>query len=194
MAEAFPLSWPEHWPRSKRRANASFQSSLSSARDHLMNELRLMGAAYVVLSSNLALRQDGLPYASQRQPVDPGVAVYFQWNERQMVLACDCWNKVEDNLRAIGKTVDALRGIERWGASDMMGRAFSGFQALPPTGDAPLSCWDILGVPRGSSNEDIAAAYRHLAKTAHPDRGGTRAQWDTLKAAYDTAVMENNHG
>lgn len=154
-----------------------------------MNELRRIGARYVVLSSNLTLRQDGLPYANQRQPEDPGVAVYFQWHGKQMTFACDRWSKVEDNVRAIGKTVEALRGIERWGASDMMERAFSAFEALPPPGGVvTLSCWDILGLEPGADRAAIERAYRDQAKAAHPDRGGTREEWDRLRDAYEQAL------
>lgn len=194
-ATAFPLAWPAGWPRVSRRSNAPFQMSLSGARDHLMNELRLMGARYVVLSSNLTLRQDGLPYANQRQPEDPGVAVYFQWRGKQMTFACDRWAKVEDNVRAIGKTVEALRGIERWGASDMMERAFSAFEALPPPdGVVTLSCWDVLGIEPGAPRDQITAAYRRQARSAHPDQGGTREEWDRLQAAYEQALAMGRAG
>jgi hypothetical protein len=154
-----------------------------------MNELRLMGARYIVLSSNMELRRDGLPYANQRQPDDPGVAVYFNWRGKQMTFACDRWFKPEDNVRAIGKTVEALRGIERWGASDMMERAFSAFEALPPPGGTvTLSCWDVLGLQPGASKSDVTTAYRRQARTAHPDQGGTREEWDRLQAAYEQAL------
>lgn len=189
--QSFPLHWPEHWPRAKSRQNAPFQMTLAGARDHLMNELRLMGARYIVLSSNLELRRDGLPYANQRKPEDAGVSVYFQWHGKQMTFACDRWNKVEDNIRAIGKTIEALRGIDRWGASDMMERAFSAFEALPPPEGFTQTCWTVLGVPEGSSPEEIAAAYRSLARMAHPDKGGSREEWDALQSAYNEAVSSN---
>jgi hypothetical protein len=162
---------------------------MAGARDHLMQQLVMMGARYPVLSTNVALRRDGLPYANQPQPADPGVAVYFQWRGKQMTFACDRWEKVEDNVRAIGKTVEALRGIERWGASDMMERAFSAFEALPAPGQTvTLSCWDVLGIEPGASRSEITAAYRRQARAAHPDQGGTREEWDRLQAAHEQAL------
>lgn len=188
-ADAFPLHWPEGWLRAKSRQSAPFQMSLGGAVEHLMNELRLMGARYPVLSSNMTLRQDGLPYAKQRQPDDPGVAVYFQWRGKQMTFACDRWSKVEDNVRAVGKTVEALRGIERWGASDMMERAFSAFEALPAPGQAvTLSCWDILNVEPHASPEEIKSAWRKRMKSAHPDHGGTRDEYEEVQRAYEQAM------
>src|SRR3546814_3202380 len=82
-AEAFPLAWPVGWPRVARRKSAPFGMTMAAARDHLMNELRLMGARYPVLSTNVELRRDGLPYAIKREPDDPGVAVYFEWHGKQ---------------------------------------------------------------------------------------------------------------
>ena len=188
-AQAYPLHWPAGWPRVTRRASAAFGLSFAAARDHLFDELRRMGARYIVLSTNVELRRDGLPYANFREPDDVGVAVYFEWHGKQMTFACDRWSKVKDNVRAIGKTIEALRGIERWGASDMMERAFSAFEALPAPGTtAPITCWDVLGVPQGSDNATINAAYRAKARAAHPDAGGTEAEMAALNAARDMAL------
>lgn len=186
--QAHPLSWPQGWPRTQRRARSKFDVSFARARDELMNELRLMGARYPVLSTNIPLRRDGLPYANQPEPADPGVAVYFMWQGKQMTFACDRWDRVRDNVRAVGKTIEALRGIERWGASDMMERAFSAFEALPaPDQAVTLTCWTVLDLEPGASVEDVDRAYRNKAKSAHPDRGGSREEWDQLRAAYDEA-------
>lgn len=186
--EAFPLAWPAGWARASKRKASPFGMSMADARDHLMNELRLMGARYVILSTNVALRRDGLPYANQPEPSDPGVAVYFEWHGKQMTFACDRWDKVRDNVRAIGKTIEAIRGIERWGASDMMERAFSAFEALPaPSGGVTLSCWSVLDIAPGSSLAEIERAYRAKAKGAHPDTGGDRDKWDRLQSAYQQA-------
>jgi hypothetical protein len=188
-AEAYPLHWPAGQPRTKRPETSRFDVSFARARDALMEALRLMGARYPVLSTNIELRRDGLPYANTREPEDKGVAVYFQWKGKQMTFACDRWDRVRDNVRAIGKTIEAIRGISRWGASDMMERAFSAFEALPPPGGTvTLSCWDVLGLHPGAPRSDITAAYRRQARAAHPDQGGTREDWDRLQAAYEQAL------
>jgi DnaJ-domain-containing protein 1 len=76
-----------------------------------------------------------------------------------------------DNIYAIGKTIDALRGIERWGTGDMVEQAFTGFVALP----APKSPHEVLGVKPGASLEEIEKAFRVLAKELHSDTGGNDA-------------------
>lgn len=52
----------------------------------------------------------------------------------------------------------------------------------------PGSCWEVLGVPRGASEQEIKAAYRREAKAAHPDHGGSREHWDRLQGAYEKAL------
>lgn len=185
MTEAYPLQWPAGWERTKHPRYGRFKTNFANARDSLMAELRLMGARYPVLSTNIPLRRDGLPYARQAQPDDKGVAVYFEWKGRSMVFACDQWTRVEDNVQAVRKTIEALRGIERWGASDMMERAFTGFTALPPPGKQKW--WEVLQVPRDADDYSITAAYRRLAMERHPDHGGSDALMAELNEAYKQA-------
>lgn len=182
--DAFPLAWPIGWPRTKRRERARFAGTFGRIRDELMAEIGRLGGRYPVVSTNVPLRRDGLPYANQAEPADPGVAVYFERRGRGMVFACDKWNKVQDNLRSVQKTIEAIRGIERWGASEMMERAFQAFEALP----SPKSCWDVLGITPGSTHDMIEAAYKAQAKARHPDRGGSHAAMSELNAARDAAM------
>ena len=113
----------------------------------------MLRATKVVISTNIPLRRDGLPYAGQAQPNDPGVAVYFTTNDRTTCLACDRWKTVAENIYAIAKTIEALRGIERWGSKDAVGAAFLGFAALPP------SSWrKVLGAREGERSPTSRSA------------------------------------
>jgi len=170
---AYPLSWPLGKPRSQKRKPATFQTTFATARESLANELRLMSATGVVLSTNVELRRDGKPY-SGRNPIDPGVAVYFTWREQQYAFACDCWDKVEHNLQAIRKTIEAVRGIARWGTGEMVASAFAGFKALPEQAgpSSGSAWWEVLGVPSTASATVIEEAYKRKARLAHPDRPG----------------------
>jgi hypothetical protein len=145
----------------------------------------MLGGVDPIVSTNIPLRRDGLPYADRRPPSDKGVAVYFKLKGRQMVFACDRWDGIEDNLHSIELTINALRGIERWGASQMLERAFTGFAALP----AKSEWWEILGFKSGAiaSFDQVKEARNRLAQQHHPDKGGNLDTMARINAAFEEA-------
>ena len=188
MTEAFPLAWPAGWPRTKNPARSRFDVTQTSATSDLLAEVQRMGGRYAVISTNIPLRRDGLPYGNAREPTDSGVAVYFQLGSRQMVFACDRWDRVRDNMRAIAKTIEALRGIERWGASDMMERALSAFESLP----APSWKRDLMFADQDKPTwDEVEVRYRQMAKRFHPDvPGGDAEKFKMITAAKEAARRE----
>lgn len=190
MVEAYPLYWPEGWKRTEtwQRKSSKFKTGFASSRDFILAELKRLGATNVTLSTNVNLRRDGFPYANEREPQDAGVAVYFLYKKHQMCFACDQYKHVQENLSAIGKTIEALRGIERWGASDMMERAFRGFTALPA--QAGREWWDVLQVRRDSTRDVIDANFKRLARDRHPDTGGSHEEMAELNLARERALNE----
>lgn len=190
MAEAYPLYWPEGWKRIAYREHSRFKTGFGAARNGLFAELGRMGASKVILSTNIPLRNDGLPRASMRPDGnDPGVAVYFERKGKPMVFACDKYREAHDNIYAIAKTIDAMRSIERWGASDMMERAFSGFKALNSENGGE-SWWSILGCSATSSKLEIEAAYKAKLRQCHPDvAGGSHESMTKVNIARDQALQ-----
>lgn len=194
--ESYPLHWPPGWPRTRRPQRANFRigrkdtwsqsgASLAASRDNLLAELERLGAKNVIISTNIPVRRDGLPYAKAREPEDSGVAVYFQLKGEEKCFPCDRWNRVADNLHAIGLSIGALRGLDRWGASHMVDAAFRGFKALP---QGP-QWWQVLGLERESADEEqIRAAYRQKARERHPDVGGSHEAMIEVKAAIETGL------
>lgn len=188
MTTAYPLQWPAGIPRTRRRQAARFKLTMAGARHDLLYELQRLKAKHVVISTNVPTRRDGLPYSNAKQPDDPGVVVYFTLDGDQMAFPCDKWDKVEDNVRAIGKTIEALRGIARWGAHDMMKAAFSGFKALPADG---ATDWrSTLGAKPGEDLDAVKARYRTKAAGAHPDKGGSTHEMQRINAAWEAAKKE----
>ena len=141
----FPLQWPTERPRTRldEQETAKFRVTLSEAIEDLLYELRQMDAASVVITSDLPTRTDGLPYSNARCD-DPGIAVWCVVDGRELVFACDHWDRPAANLRAVGKTIEALRGIRRWASTSMVSQAFAGFAALP----TPEPADDLADEPR----------------------------------------------
>lgn len=203
--EAYPLQWPAGWKREGYRTRARFGKkafvdrgvnaegqqmgwhqkgalSIGQGTERVLKVLQQMGFnTSVVISSNLMLRNDGLPRSAQKQPDDPGVAVYWGRGKQARCIAVDRYDRVADNLAAIAATLEAMRAIERHGGAAILDRAFTGFTALP----APEQPWQVLGVGANATREQIDDAYRALAMKHHPDRGGDPQQMARINAARD---------
>ena len=182
---AYPLCWPVGWPRCQSPQYSNFKTGLVKARDGLARELDLLGARGVVISSNAVPLRSGEIAGRQPRLDDTGVAAYFTLGGEPRCIPCDKWIYREDNVHAIALTVGALRGLERWGAKEIVSAAFQGFQALPAGEDA--AWWRVLGVAPDASEVEVEAAYRRLVKTAHPDAGGDAARFRAITEAYRRA-------
>ncbi len=186
-----PLVWPEGWRRTlpQDRIDAPFKVSPEKAQRDCIAELQRLGATDIVLSTNIPIRRDGLPYANANRRIldDEGAAIFFKRKGKPGAFACDKFRRVHDNIRAIGKTIEALRGIERWGASDMLDRAFTGFEALP----APEQPWQVLGISQGASREEIKRAHRDLAMSS--EYRGNDTLMSRINAARDSMLAALDH-
>lgn len=182
--ESYPLSWPPGKPRCVERARSRFDQSLASALRALKYQVMRLGGRKLVVSTNLEVRRDGLLHFERgRPPPDPGAAVYFfLGGGRAMCFACDRWDSVTDNLYAIAKTIEALRGIERWGTGDMVEQAFTGFLALPN----PEQPWQVLGLASAyPTRQEVQSAYRKLVNKYHEANGGSHEDMVRINTARD---------
>lgn len=210
-AQSYPLQWPAGRTRTYSRARALFhvrktrhlhkdsgggtfeareEIPVGRARDAVLAEIERLGGRDPVISSNVRVRLDGLMSGTARpEGGDPGVAVYFILRKQRMAFANDRWDRVADNLWAIAKSIEAIRGLERWGTGEMVAAALKGYRALPP----PQRPWRmVLGY--GSEVRplltEVERRYQEQAKLLHPDRGGDSSSMAELNAARDDARAE----
>jgi len=192
LANSFPLDWPIQYPRTLHPLRSDFKTNFTKARDEIYKELRLMKVHVLnsVISTNCAIsKKTGLPSSPSAQPKDPGVSVYFVKKETTHVLCCDKWDRIEDNMHAIALTIEAMRGMERWGVTEMLERAISGFKMIeaPKRQHDDKEWFEILGVNPNDSIENIEQIYRLRMKKAHPDAGGSHELTSKLNYAISIA-------
>lgn len=184
MTEAYPLHWPDNWPRWKRPGSSQFRTTLNGAMNNVETSLRKFSddsgkkLINVTISSNVTL--------GKMRPDDAGIAVYFTWDGISTCIAVDRYAKVEDNLQAIHHCIEAERTKLRHGGLNLVRAAFRGYAALPPP--AAVDCWSILDIKETSNKDGISRAYKAKAKTAHPDNGGSDSDMATLNAARTEAL------
>lgn len=208
---AYPIQWPFGWKRTapQDRTAARFRKAgkqsgdgrwqpqrdvtIGEATERVRGELKRMGIHDddLVITSNLELRLDGFPRSNQREPADPGVAVYWvdhaTAGSPQRCMAIDRYDRVADNLAAVAATLDAMRAIERHGGAAILSRAFEGFAALPSPA-APN--WREVLDPA-----DPEGSYRRERARLHPDReGGSTEAFQRLQAAWAEYQKERGHG
>lgn len=210
---AYPLTWPSGWKRTlaAARKHAKFSKktreyypsgnysylrssavTIAEGTKRVLSELRSMGLDRddILISTNLELKLDGLPRSNQKEPADPGVAVY--WKKRKdaqhKVMAIDLYDTIADNLAALAATLSAMRAIERHGGAVILERAFLGFAALP----APNTWRAVMRLGEGSTPtiEFVRGVYRMLSRTRHPDTGGSESEMKELNWAMAEAERE----
>lgn len=192
MTTAYPLAWPQGFPRTLTRTTSKLRTSLPGAIGNLQSEMRLFGrdsgkaVSSIVVSSNVTLMDS--------RPADPGVACYFIWEGIQCCIAIDRYSKVEENLQAVSKIIEAERVKLRHGGLNIVRAGFRGFASLPPPdkdSGALAPPWrEVLGVPKTAVLADAKAAYFRLMKTAHPDAGGDAAKFNRIADAWRAAQEE----
>lgn len=193
-ATAYPLTWPDTLPRRRPdlRDKGQFKTTLIGAIKNVQESLRLFASdsgrklENVVISSNYSL--------GVNKPADPGVAVWFTWDDMQVCIPVDRYQSIEANLQAIHHILEARRVELRHGTLALVRASFTGFLTLP----APTKKrgWrDVLEIHFGAVRDvDIEASFRRLAKVRHPDAGGSADAMAELNRARDEALKEITNG
>lgn len=213
MVESFPLHWPANKPRTpkSKQERARFSNretkpntyggtytvnkevSVAEALKRLLLELdryKRVPRGSIIVSTNIPVRNDGLPYSNAKTPDDTGVAVYFKLDKEDYCLPCDKWDRVADNIAAVASHVSAMRGIDRWGVGQLHD-VFTGFKALPAASENVPEWWNILNCRRDAPAEEIKLAFREQAKKYHPDSPSGNAElFVQVTKAYNFAMQQ----
>ena len=205
---AYPLCWPPGWKRTQgnKRLGGRFNKkqwhpsssgtggyhrstylTVADAVERVIQSLDKLGVERgdMIVSTNIVVKLNGLPYSGQKEPADPGAAVYWRKREDKQMkcMAIDQYTTVADNIAAVAATIEAMRAIERHGGAEILERAFLGFQALPVPGSEEWR--NVLREPKDL--DEAEATYRSLAKQCHPDHGGDVEQFTKLGQAIEQA-------
>lgn len=188
MTQAYPLHWPEGWPRTKSPQTSRFDTTLNKAMNNVEDELQRFAndtgkrVENLVISSNFTL--------SDRRPRDSGVALYFSWDGISTCIAVDRYHKLEDNLQAIFRVIEAERTKMRHGGLNLVRAAFRGYAALPPPPQSSEPWHYTLGCLPDADEATIQRAYRQRAKECHPDHGGDAAHMAAINKARDEGLAQ----
>jgi hypothetical protein len=196
--------WPGRPCRETR--DATFRVGYDAVLKDLSYELERLSASDVVLQLNLVATAagsrrayDGWPRAGTRTRL-PGVLLGFRGTAGcgSVQFAADTFSAWDDNLRAIGLTLQRLRDVERYGAVTG-GQQYRGFAALPPA-PAPPTVLSIDSAARMLSElcggkysaasilgsvADLKAAYREASYMTHSDLGGSDEKFRGVLSAYE---------
>lgn len=127
------------------------------------------------------------------------VEVIFDRDGKRYTKKCSKWENSLDNLRAIGLSIEYLyRAVEIYGIESqeefnaLFNSTFIGIEATPDDSVFKLgnetNWWDILGVSREATKEDIKNGYKSMVRIHHPDAGGNPEQFQKVRKAYEEAI------
>lgn len=90
------------------------------------------------------------------------------------------------NMRCVYFAIKAMRMNEKRGIADTIRKAYLQIEA-PAAGEDP---YEVLEIRPTASSAMVEAAHRTLAKTAHPDKGGSDAAMKRISDARDRILDE----
>ena len=190
---------------SAQRKPILFKATWTRTIKDLTYELGYLDGTDVILElavQSNKIRLDGMLKADAKV-THPGVRMSFQSRHGALSYTCDTYEaryygQMPDwqaNVRAIGLTLEALRTVDRYGATK--GEQYSGFKALPAgsggialggiTRDEAarvLSRWSGTTIDTDESEASARARWREARSNTHPDRrDGDQTAWDDVEQA-----------
>lgn len=125
-------------------------------------------------------------------PEEAAVRLVANWKGgRKLDLTYNQQARAVDNARVLFLAIDAMRLNEKRGIDKLMREAYLQLPA-PDAAHVSRDPFDVLGLQRGASADEIEAMYRVKARKAHPDNGGSNAAMAELNEARERALKETH--
>lgn len=196
-------AWPGQLLKPGERRSSQFRAKWSDTLELLDRELWNLNARAVVLQMAVQpgqVRKDETGLLAHVRPEHPGIVLSFTGGKGALSYPCDTFVTWHDNARAIAKTLENLRAVDRYGVSKG-GQQYTGWSQLPPGRPmaGPMTREEaaafiaehadplgrIPGMQTGLlAGRVVEAAYRSAAKVLHPDSvGGSTEAFQRLQEA-----------
>jgi hypothetical protein len=185
----------------KRSVNVLLSDNLNL----LEREARALECTELVIEADFRdkdfARSDGWPKSNVR-PLSPRVVVSMLNSKHgPLRYPCDRFDRFEDNVRAIGLALEALRKVDRYGVT-RKGEQYAGWKALPASTNATMTVEAAAALVANLANTKAAtilsdaqlarAAFRDALKLVHPDTGGSADRFNEVQTARK--VLTAHHG
>lgn len=183
----------DQWPgeRTKGRRDAQFRATYPQTLDLLESELSHIHAragSVIIQVDGLTLgdiRNDGWLRPQWKCFVDrPGVIVSFESPKGAISMPCDKFRDWQDNLRAIAKSLEALRMVDRYGVT-RGNEQYRGWAKLEAPSNGKMTREQAITFMDSFLNEpgyfgstapgNVARACRDIKARYHPDHAKDEA-------------------
>lgn len=193
------IDWPTGFDRTApgdRARTSKFSSTIGKTTEAIATQMDRMDVDEWRASTGSGgahVKGNGLPKATAN-PDDPGIAVYWTKNGDQYAVACDRWWRLVSNAREVLLWIEETR--KRGDRPVVTGDAQFAAARLPSgKEDDPVVALDekphvILGVQPDAPENVVKAAARQAKASAHPDQGGSREEFQRVKAAEEAMLDE----
>lgn len=184
---------------------------LSDNLDLLEREALHLGCKHLIIEADFKegqIRQDGWPRADAK-PSSPRVVIsLLSSHHGPLRYPCDTFTRFEDNIRAVGLALQALRTVDRYGVT-RRGEQYAGWKALPASTDPTMTAQvaaEVVQILSGSTREEAQegasevlemadharGVIREALRRTHPDTGGSAEAFHQVQTARK--VLTAHHG
>ncbi|WP_373189951.1 J domain-containing protein [Halolamina sp.] len=190
------LDWPAGWertPAEDRERTTKFGASLAASSGAIETEMSRMDVddfRASTASGGSYTKRSGLP-KHNANPDDPGFVLRWTDNGEQFAVACDHYADLRDNVRSVYLWINetrlrSQRPVRTGDAEFAAARLPSGEEEDAVV--ATAAPHEVLEVAPDATDPVVEAAFKQKIKSAHPDQGGTTAEFGRVKDAKDAML------